>query len=416
MSIDYGSFAESLIVGDLAERDRALGKDIASTLEKMNARGILSSGIAAQAVIDSYTQELRPRADVIRRAFSKQLNVHPPASQTEVDTVLVQVGGRIDAEFARLYDGLQRRLVATQTGGLERGFPSHFEAQRDWAVGEVRVDAERLLKEPRAVGAAPTVATFYDRVLDLPRRYWFVGAVVLLAIAVTWIGDLSDGVRAATSWIVRSKDATVTQSSSHPGSLSRSEPLFIPSLDTARVSVLVNGLHGQVAIRPGDSYFYAWRSRGVTACQMLEPVRSGVSRDGQSGSILPGHTWYPTPDRPVVLKVVCTDGTTNSFDSATVRLTAPVVAASASSELQRLGHLLGADSQSADSVIAEGRKLTVRLTDAEDRARLSVLLFDAYRLRGDLRAACSELTGLQGVQQSMYSRGIDARLVNYCSH
>lgn len=186
--------------------------------------------------------------------------------------------------------------------------------------------------------------------------------------------------------------------------------------DTGDVSVLINGIHGQVSIRPGESYFFSWRTLDKTACQLLSPEISGIDLDGNSGSILPDHPWYPTPDRPTVLRLVCTEGITSEFDSATVRLRPEVVAQSSTSErLQTLGYLLSENSAAGMNVARRANELRPQLHTLGDQLRAAILLFDAYRVQGDMIAACRELrAGVPRANASEYASGIDARLVNYC--
>ena len=186
--------------------------------------------------------------------------------------------------------------------------------------------------------------------------------------------------------------------------------------DTGDVSVLINGIHGQVSIRPGDSYFFSWRTLDKTACQLVSPEISGIDLDGNSGSILPDHPWYPKPGRPTVLRLVCTEGTTSEFDSATVRLRPGVVARGSTSErLQALGYLLSENSAAGMNVARRTNELRPQLRTLGDQLRAAILLFDAYRVQRDMSGACRELRAVvPRANASEYASGIDARLNNYC--
>jgi hypothetical protein len=86
------------------------------------------------------------------------------------------------------------------------------------------------------------------------------------------------------------------------------------------VDIKANGQDGTVTLAPGTPYTYTWTSTNATACQLTSPAASGIATSGTSGTIAPGHPYYPTASTPTTLTIVCTDGVTNATDSVVVAL------------------------------------------------------------------------------------------------
>ncbi|MDB5194341.1 MAG: secreted agglutinin [Parcubacteria group bacterium] len=87
--------------------------------------------------------------------------------------------------------------------------------------------------------------------------------------------------------------------------------------------IKINGSDGPVTINNGDAYTYSWSSTNATACQLTSPAASGISTNGTSASITPGHPFYPSVGGSTTFTILCTNGLSNATDTAVVNI-APV--------------------------------------------------------------------------------------------
>ncbi len=188
--------------------------------------------------------------------------------------------------------------------------------------------------------------------------------------------------------------------------------------DNAKVLLQVNGESGTVAIRRGDPYFYSWRTRGQQVCQMVSPFPSGSTLQGASSAVVPGASfYYPTPERPVLLRMTCSDKNgVETTSEVTVTLAPEVAVANSTTEdrLIEIGFTLKQDDKpAAANAIEEIKRL--ELTTENERARAAYHLFSAYRTLGDLQAACRALREVSQIAaKTDYKRAIDGADANFC--
>ncbi|MHB0978160.1 MAG: hypothetical protein ACYC1K_02020 [Minisyncoccota bacterium] len=86
------------------------------------------------------------------------------------------------------------------------------------------------------------------------------------------------------------------------------------------VDIKANSSNGPITINSGDSYTYAWTSIKATSCQLTSPANSGIPLFG-ADTVSPGSPFYPAVGAPMILTVVCTDGSTTATDAVTIRAT-----------------------------------------------------------------------------------------------
>lgn len=76
--------------------------------------------------------------------------------------------------------------------------------------------------------------------------------------------------------------------------------------------VLEMNFNGQKGMRTltvrGEPFTFGWVSSRATSCEMVTPVRSGLSLVGHSASISPDHNFYPAKGKPVTFTIFCKDG------------------------------------------------------------------------------------------------------------
>ncbi len=95
---------------------------------------------------------------------------------------------------------------------------------------------------------------------------------------------------------------------------------------TLAVDVKANGSDGPVALSQDQSLTLTWTSTGATSCQSSSPqialFSSGVEANGSSGTINPGHPFYPQSGQNVTYTIECSNGTSSVSDSVQVSLAA----------------------------------------------------------------------------------------------
>ncbi len=101
--------------------------------------------------------------------------------------------------------------------------------------------------------------------------------------------------------------------------LGASFPLGALADTIVTVDIKANGSDGPITITDGDSYSYDWSSLNASSCQITSPANSGIPLSG-SDTVLPGSPFYPAVGAPMILTVVCTDGSTTATDAVTINL------------------------------------------------------------------------------------------------
>lgn len=82
-----------------------------------------------------------------------------------------------------------------------------------------------------------------------------------------------------------------------------------------RVDVKVNGQDGPVRLLAGQPYTFTWSAQNATACDITEPVVSGISTSGATSIVpSPRDGFYPQPGETVALKVTCMNPWSSSVD------------------------------------------------------------------------------------------------------
>mgnify|MGYP001584433348 CR=1 FL=1 len=75
----------------------------------------------------------------------------------------------------------------------------------------------------------------------------------------------------------------------------------------SRVSLTVNGSEEDIVLVKGEFYVYEWNTTSQKTCDFESPFGSSVTLTGRS-NVTPGEqSYYPAPNRPVTLRLACTD-------------------------------------------------------------------------------------------------------------
>src|SRR3989344_5411786 len=91
------------------------------------------------------------------------------------------------------------------------------------------------------------------------------------------------------------------------------------------VDIKVNDLDGPVTINNGDSYIYSWTSTGATSCILISSIGKEEKNSQEvplqgTGTIPPGHEWYPATSTPATLTISCGNSTNTATDDVLVQL------------------------------------------------------------------------------------------------